>query len=113
VDRGPSSPEYRNRPQIPECQPSRTRLLGDCNLIAAGIPQQFRTFEIFCNRDITVSIFTTNVDPSVRDGSPAAKSRSYAIAAYQLFNLRAELMPGGSNNEMQEKIQNYGTPISR
>lgn len=83
-------------------------------------PQQFRTFEIVRNSDNTVSIFTTDVDPSVSKGSPAATSRSYAIAAHQIFNLTAESMPSGSYNaelvkqlspEMQVKIQNSGTPI--
>ena len=47
-------------------------------------PQQFRTFEIYLNSDNTISIVTTDVDPAVKDGSPAAKSRSYAIAAEQI-----------------------------
>ncbi|MDD1694937.1 MAG: TIGR03768 family metallophosphoesterase, partial [Methanoregula sp.] len=85
-------------------------------------PQQFRTFEIVRNSDNTVSVFATDVDPSVSDGSPAARSRSYAIAAYQIFNLTTEPMPTGSYNaelvkqlspEMQVKIQNYGTPTGR
>jgi metallophosphoesterase (TIGR03768 family) len=85
-------------------------------------PQQFRTFEIVRNSDNTVSIFTTDVDPAVRDGSPAAKSRSYAIAAMQIFNYTPVPMPGGAYNaelvkqltpEMQVKIQNLGTPPGR
>ncbi len=85
-------------------------------------PQQFRTFEIVRNSDNTVSVFATDVDPSVSDGSPAARSRSYAIAAHQIFNLTTEPMPTGSYNaelvkqlspEMQAKIQNYGTPTGR
>lgn len=47
-------------------------------------PQQLRTFEIYLNSDYTVSIVTTNVDPAVADGSPAAKSRSYSIATQQI-----------------------------
>jgi metallophosphoesterase (TIGR03768 family) len=77
-------------------------------------PQQFRIFEFVYNSDNTVSIFTTNVDPAVREGSPAAKSRSYAIAAYQIFDYPIEMMPGGAYNaelllqltpEMQENLQ--------
>ena len=49
-------------------------------------PQQFRTFEIYLNSDNTISIVTTNVDPAVEDGTPAAKSRSYAVAAQQIVN---------------------------
>jgi hypothetical protein len=86
------------------------------------LPQQFHTFVIVRNSDNTVSIFTTDVDPSVRDGSLAAKSRSYAIATHQIFNTTIGPMPSGSYNaelvkqlmpEMQVKIQSYGTPVSR
>jgi metallophosphoesterase (TIGR03768 family) len=85
-------------------------------------PQQYRTFEIVRNSDNTVSIFTTDVDPAVRDGTPAAKSRSYAIASLQIFNYTPAPPPSGSYNaelvkqltpEMQAKIQNYGTPIGK
>ena len=48
-------------------------------------PQQFRTFEIFLNSDYSVSIVTTNVDPSVAEGTPAATSRKYAIATQQII----------------------------
>lgn len=51
-------------------------------------PQQFRTFEIYLNSDYTVSIVTTNVDPAVEGKTPAAISRSYAIAAQQIVNNR-------------------------
>ncbi|HEX3002492.1 MAG TPA: TIGR03768 family metallophosphoesterase [Methanoregula sp.] len=82
-------------------------------------PQQFRTFEIVRNSDNTVSVFTTTVDPSVSDGSPAARSRSYAIAAHQIFDHSTDSRPGLYNAElvkqlspeMQVKIQHYGTPI--
>ena len=85
-------------------------------------PQQFRTFEIVRNSDNTISIFTTNVDPAVKDGSLAAISRSYGVAAQQIFNNPIVLLPTGSYNaelvkqltpEMQAKIQNYGTPIHK
>ncbi len=84
-------------------------------------PQQFRTFEIVRNSDNTVSILTTDVDPAVRDGSPAAISRSYGIAAQQIFNNTLPYLPTASYNaelvkplspEMQENIQNYGMPIA-
>jgi metallophosphoesterase (TIGR03768 family) len=80
-------------------------------------PQQFRTFEIVRNSDNTVSIFATDVDTAVKDGSLAATSRSYAIAAHKVFNSTIDLMPTGSYNaelvkqlspEMQVKMQNYG-----
>ncbi len=81
-------------------------------------PQQFRTFEIVRNSDNTVSIITTNVDPAVKKGSFAGISRSYAVAAQQIFNLppaksyNAELFKQLSP-EMQTKLQNCGTAIIR
>jgi metallophosphoesterase (TIGR03768 family) len=48
-------------------------------------PQQFRTFEIYLNSDYTVSIVTTNVDPAIAEGTPAATSRQYAIATQQII----------------------------
>ncbi len=86
-------------------------------------PQQFRTFDIVRNTDNTISIIITDVDPAVRDGSPAAMSRFYAIAAKELYNTptspstptstyNAELIKQLSP-EMQTKIQNYGTPIQK
>lgn len=79
-------------------------------------PQQVRTFEIVRNSDNTISIFVTNVDPAVAEGSFAEKSRSYGIAAAQLFDFvpdvsrNAELVKHLSP-QMQTVIQNYGTPI--
>jgi metallophosphoesterase (TIGR03768 family) len=49
-------------------------------------PQQFRKFQIYLNTDYTISIQTINVDPAVKEGTPAAKSREYAIAAKQIMN---------------------------
>ena len=89
-------------------------------------PQQFRTFDIVRNSDDTVSIFTTDVDPAVKDGSLAAISRSYGIAARQLYSktlsssLEVPPLSSGAYNaelviqlspEMQTKIRNCGTPI--
>ena len=84
-------------------------------------PQQFRTFEIVRNSDTTISVFVTDVDPSAGDGSPAALSRSYAVATMQLFNSTVLPGPSGSYNaelvkplspEMQAKIQHYGIPFA-
>jgi len=93
-------------------------------------PQQFRTFEIYLNSDYTISIVTTDVDPAVKDGTPAAKSRKYAVAAAQIVETweattkwnptndpTIKTMPTGSYNaelvkqlspEMKMKMQNYG-----
>ncbi len=48
-------------------------------------PQQFRMFEIHLNSDYTVSIVTTNVDPAVKEGTPAATSRKLSIAVQQII----------------------------
>lgn len=50
-------------------------------------PQQFRTFEIVSNNDNTISIFATDVDPAVKEGSFADISRKYAIGANEIFNV--------------------------
>ncbi|MDP3562964.1 MAG: TIGR03768 family metallophosphoesterase, partial [Methanoregula sp.] len=85
-------------------------------------PQQFRMYDIVRNSDNTVSVFATDVDPSVRDGSIAAQSRLYAVATQQIFNATIVPTPSGAYNaelvkqltpEMQVKIQNYGTSIDR
>jgi metallophosphoesterase (TIGR03768 family) len=47
-------------------------------------PQQFRTIEVYLNSDYTVSIIATDVDPSVKEGTPAAKSREYAVAVQEI-----------------------------
>lgn len=81
-------------------------------------PQQIRTFEIVRNSNNTVSIFATDVDPAVKEGSFAAMSRSYAIGAYKIFNLpfiesyNAELVKQ-LTPEMQIKIQKAGKPINK
>jgi len=92
-------------------------------------PQQFRTFEIVRNSDDTASIFATDVDPAVADGSPAAISRAYGVGALKLFKMDEgtvlgditlpplPLMPTGSYNaelvvqlspEMQAKLSRLG-----
>jgi metallophosphoesterase (TIGR03768 family) len=98
-------------------------------------PQQFRTFELYLNSDYTISIVTTDVDPAVKDGTPAATSRKYAIAAEQIvgtWDLTTKYnptndptikpMPTGSYNaelvkqlspEMVDKIKTLETPIRK
>jgi hypothetical protein len=80
-------------------------------------PQQLRTFEIVRNSDNTVSIFATDVDTAAKDGSLAATSRSYAVAAQEIFKNDIGLLPTGSYNaelvkqltpEMQAKLSNDG-----
>lgn len=48
-------------------------------------PRQFRTFDIRRNRDNTISILATAVDPQTEAGSPASDSLDYAIGAYRIF----------------------------
>jgi hypothetical protein len=50
------------------------------------------------NSDDTVSILTTDVDTAVEDGSPAAQSRTYAVAAQQIFKNALGLEPACSYN---------------
>lgn len=87
-------------------------------------PQQFRTFDIIRNSDNTISIFTVNVDPDVKEGSCAAISRSYAIASSQIYEIYEPPLPTGSvsynaelvkqlSPEMQSVIQKYGTPVAK
>lgn len=47
-------------------------------------PQQLRMFDLKLNSDYSVSIVTTNVDPAVKEGTPAATARKYAVAAMQI-----------------------------
>jgi metallophosphoesterase (TIGR03768 family) len=86
-------------------------------------PQQFRTWEILRNSDNTISIMTTDVDPKVKTGSPAAHSRGYAIGAYRISggtNTWADTTSHSYNAElvkhlspaMQTNIAIYGTPLS-
>jgi len=92
-------------------------------------PQQLRTFEIYLNSDNTISIVTTDVDPAVKEGTPVATSRKYAIAATQIIGTwdlttknnptndpTIKPMPTGSYNaelvkqlspEMRAKMQDY------
>lgn len=84
-----------------------------------GFPQQFRTFDIYRNSDNTISIKITNVDPAVAPGSPAEKSRGYAIASARIFGatdaVRADTASHAYNAElvkqlspaMQSIISNY------
>lgn len=86
-------------------------------------PQQFRTFRIVSNSDSTISIFATDVDPAVKDGSPAAISRSYAIGAMEIFQTEGNIpTPSGvSNSElvkllspgMRKKIMQYKPTTAR
>ena len=79
-------------------------------------PQQFRAFDVVRNSDKTISVFVADVDPAATEGSPAAKSRAYAIATGEIFNAAPPYTPTGVYNtelvkqlsaEMQTKIEDY------
>ena len=61
-------------------------------------PQQGRLFELVRGDEGTVSILATDVDTVVEDGSPAATSRTYAVAAQQIFGNDVGLLPTGACN---------------
>jgi metallophosphoesterase (TIGR03768 family) len=63
-----------------------------------AFPQQFRTFDIVLNDDGTVSVITTDVDPAVADGTPAAMARMYAVAAQQLDDNNVYQKPNPTND---------------
>jgi metallophosphoesterase (TIGR03768 family) len=48
-------------------------------------PQQIRQVEILSHDDSTVSILVTNIDPAVKEGTPAATSRTYAVLTEQRY----------------------------
>jgi metallophosphoesterase (TIGR03768 family) len=86
-------------------------------------PQQLRTFEIRRNSDNTISILATDVDPAVMAGSPAAKSRGYAIGVARIFAATPATLADSASQaynaelvkqltpEMQAKIADCGSPI--
>jgi metallophosphoesterase (TIGR03768 family) len=85
-------------------------------------PRQFRTFEILRNRDNSISILATNVDPQVEPGSIAEASLGYAVGAARIFGnipladttshvFNAELVKALSP-AMQAKIAALGTRIA-
>jgi hypothetical protein len=83
-------------------------------------PQQFRTWNILLNSDNTISIVTTDVDPQVEEGTPAADSRGFAIGASRIIGITsfADTTSHAYNAElvkplspaMQKKIAGYGAP---
>ena len=86
-------------------------------------PQQLRTFDLRRNSDNTISIFVTDVDPAVAEGSPAAKSRGYAIGAARIFGATADVLQDTTSHaynaelvkqlssDMQAKIATLGSSL--
>ena len=60
-------------------------------------PQQFRTLQVYLNSDYSISIVTVNIDPAVREGTPAESGRRMAIAAQQI--LQNDMRPNTPNVE--------------
>lgn len=61
-------------------------------------PQQVRRISLEVNDDSTVSVVAVDIDPNVAEGTPAHRSRGYAVAAQQIFANRLALAPTGSTN---------------
>lgn len=86
-------------------------------------PQQFRTFDIRRNGDNTISMFVTDVDPAVAEGTPAATGRASAIGAARVLDgsptVNADTTSHAYNAElvkqltpkMQAKVASLGTAI--
>jgi metallophosphoesterase (TIGR03768 family) len=60
-------------------------------------PQQFRTLQVYLNSDYSISIVTVNIDPAVREGTPAESGRRMAIAAQQI--IQNDMRPNTPNVE--------------
>ena len=60
-------------------------------------PQQFRALQVYLNSDYTISIVAVNVDPAVKDGTPAESARRMAIAAQQI--IQNDMRPNAPNVE--------------
>ena len=110
----------------PQPDPGGDPTLGFWEVETASLhdfPQQFRTFDICRNADNTVSIIAINVDPAVKDGSPAATSRDNAIAAARIFGATPDTMVDTTSHalnvelvvqltqQMQTVIATAGTPV--
>jgi hypothetical protein len=79
-------------------------------------PQQFRTWEILRNSDNSISILTIDVDPVVEPGSPADKSRGYAIGAARISGGKASFTDTSShayNAELVKQLSPAERPVKR
>ncbi len=76
-------------------------------------PQQFRTVEIRRNADATISIVVTSVDPAVSPGSPAARSRGYAVGANRIFNATTQSIADSTSHAFNAELVLQLTPRMR
>lgn len=67
-------------------------------------PQQIRLFEVNLNSDYTISIIATNVDPAVKEGTPAWTSRKYAVAAQQIVKTQLIYQRDPTTNYLVDPI---------
>ncbi|MBR9979542.1 MAG: TIGR03768 family metallophosphoesterase, partial [Desulfatitalea sp.] len=67
-------------------------------------PQQLRMFDIKLNTDYTISIVTTNVDPAVKEGTPAWTARKYAVAAQQIVNTESIYQADNKTNYLVDPV---------
>jgi metallophosphoesterase (TIGR03768 family) len=74
-------------------------------------PQQFRTFDIRRNSDNTVSILITNVDPAPLPGSPAYKSRGYALGAFRIFGATPAITADTTSHSYNAELVVQLTPV--
>jgi hypothetical protein len=74
-------------------------------------PQQFRTFDIRRNSDNTVSIIITNVDPAAQPGSPAYKSRGYALGAFRIFGATPAIIADTTSHSYNAELIVQLTPV--
>jgi metallophosphoesterase (TIGR03768 family) len=74
-------------------------------------PQQFRTFDIRRNSDNTVSIIITDVDPAVSPGSPAYKSRGYALGAFRIFGATPAIIADTTSDSYNAELVVQLTPV--
>ena len=74
-------------------------------------PQQFRTFDIRRNSDNTVSIIITDVDPAVSPGSPAYKSRGYALGAFRIFGATPAIIADTTSHAYNAELVVQLTPV--
>lgn len=69
-------------------------------------PQQFKMFDIKINDNETISILANSVDPVMEKGSIMEKSRSYAIAASQIFPEPASIIMPAEKSRV-ENVELY------
>jgi len=74
-------------------------------------PQQMRLFDIRLNSDYTISINATNVDPAVKEGTPAYTARKYAVAAGQIAQTELSLNFAGADPKYPGVIDPTIKPI--